>query len=138
MCAQDLHAKAQRLIEARDAQFPSEYRYEPESPLPSNVSKLYQTSGFLSQRQVEIVSQDATSLAAALRDRAYTAVEVTEAFCRSAALAQRTTNCLAWFAPREALERATWLDQEMERSGKPVGPLHGVPISVKGESHPVP
>ncbi|GFZ47549.1 Putative amidase C550.07 [Saitozyma sp. JCM 24511] len=131
MCPQDLHAKAQHLIEARDAQFSSEYRYEPRSPLPSNVSKLYQTSGFLSQRQVEIVSQDATSLAASIRDRAYTAVEVTEAFCRSAALAQQTTNCLAWFAPREALERATWLDQEMERSAKPVGPLHGVPISVK-------
>ncbi|WVF67789.1 hypothetical protein IAT40_002550 [Kwoniella sp. CBS 6097] len=35
------------------------------------------------------------------------------------------------YFPEEALERVRWLDQELERTGQPVGPLHGVPISVK-------
>ena len=33
--------------------------------------------------------------------------------------------------PKQALERAQWLDDYREREGKLLGPLHGVPISVK-------
>lgn len=32
---------------------------------------------------------------------------------------------------REALERAEYLDQHLERTGNPIGPLHGLPISLK-------
>ncbi|RSH85352.1 hypothetical protein EHS25_004748 [Saitozyma podzolica] len=131
MSDEALQARAARVIAVRDAQFTPEYRYAPPYPIPLNVSNLYCTSGFLTTRQIEIVSHDASSLAEAIARRTYTSVEVTESFCRAAALAHETTNCLAWFAPKEALEAATALDQEMERTGKPVGPLHGVPISVK-------
>lgn len=31
----------------------------------------------------------------------------------------------------EAIEQAKKLDEHMERTGKPVGPLHGLPISIK-------
>jgi hypothetical protein len=136
MSAETLQDKAARVIAVRDAQFSSEYRYAPSYPIPLNVSNLYRTSGFLTDRQIEIVSHDGVSLAEAIARRRYTSVEVTEAFCRAAALAQETTNCLAWFAPKEALGAARALDQEMERTSKPVGPLHGVPISIKGASDP--
>ncbi|GFZ48497.1 Putative amidase C550.07 [Saitozyma sp. JCM 24511] len=131
MISSDLQAKAARLIAARDAQFTADYRFSPSSPFPLDVSDLYRSSGFLSPRQIDIVSHDATSLAGAIAKRTYTAVEVTEAFCRSAALAQESTNCLAWFAPKEALDAAKSLDEVMEKTGRPVGPLHGVPVSVK-------
>ena len=32
-----------------------------------------------------------------------------------------------------ALERAKHLDEVLTNTGKPVGPLHGLPISLKGE-----
>jgi amidase len=31
----------------------------------------------------------------------------------------------------EALERAKYLDERLAKDGKPVGPLHGLPVSVK-------
>jgi amidase len=33
--------------------------------------------------------------------------------------------------PKRALERASYLDNYLKTHGKPVGPLHGIPISVK-------
>ncbi|OTA04470.1 hypothetical protein A9Z42_0050770 [Trichoderma parareesei] len=33
----------------------------------------------------------------------------------------------------EAITRAKWLDAEYKKRGKPVGPLHGLPISVKDQ-----
>jgi amidase len=133
MSVESMNDKAERLVAARDAQITPEYRYSSAS-VPLNVSQLHRTSGFLSPDQVEIISHDATSLAEAIARRHFTAVEVTEAFCRAAALAQQTTNCLAWFEPVGALERARWLDAELKRTGRVIGPLHGVPISVKGTS----
>jgi amidase len=41
------------------------------------------------------------------------------------------TNCLTETFFDEALERAKFLDEYMENEKKPIGPLHGVPISVK-------
>lgn len=31
----------------------------------------------------------------------------------------------------EAIERGRWLDEYLAKEGKVVGPLHGVPVSVK-------
>ncbi|KAL6235562.1 hypothetical protein BDW75DRAFT_250759 [Aspergillus navahoensis] len=56
---------------------------------------------------------------------------VTTAFCKRAAIAQQLTSCLTehFFAP--ALDRARYLDDYLKREGKVVGPLHGLPISIK-------
>ena len=123
--------RAAELVAARDAQIPQELRLDP-SQIPHNPSKLYRK--VLSPREVEIVELDVTGLAGAISKKQYTAAEVTEAYLKSAAAAHSATNCLAWFDVNAARERAKWLDEEMERNGV-VGPLHGVPMSVKGSSY---
>jgi len=41
------------------------------------------------------------------------------------------TNCITELLPTQALERAAYLDTYLAEHKKPVGPLHGIPISVK-------
>ena len=41
------------------------------------------------------------------------------------------TNCLTELLPERALNRARELDEYFSIHKKPVGPLHGLPISVK-------
>ena len=53
------------------------------------------------------------------------------AFMRRAGLAQKLTNCVTELLPEKALERAAQLDEYLATHKKPMGPLHGVPISVK-------
>lgn len=92
----------------------------------SNVPKLH-----LTPQESEIVQMDATGLAAAIRERRYTAVEVIRAFCHSATIAQSLTNCLTEVFFDEGLKRAAELDKFLEETGQVVGPLHGVPVSIK-------
>jgi amidase len=121
------HAAAKH-IAARDAQIPQDLF--PSVNIPRNPSKLYRQ--LLSEREIAIVELDATALAQAIAARQYTTEEVTEAYLKSAVGAHAGTNCLAWFDAKLARERAKWLDEQMEENG-PVGPLHGVPMSVKGK-----
>lgn len=85
----------------------------------------------LSSREREIVHHDATSLVQALRERRYTAVEVTKAFCHVATVAQSLTNCLTEIFYGEALQTAAELDRHIEETGEVVGPMHGLPVSIK-------
>jgi amidase len=68
----------------------------------------------------------------AIATRQYTSVAVTTAYLKAAAIVHGATNCLMDYFPEEALARANELDIELERTSVPVGPLHGVPISIKG------
>lgn len=56
---------------------------------------------------------------------------VTEAFAHRAAIAHQLTNCLTAFMLEPALARADELDQHLAKTGQPVGPLHGLPVSIK-------
>lgn len=104
----------------------------PPPPTTLDVRSVPNTCGILSPSELSITqSNDATSLAAALRTRTLTATAVTIAFCKRAAVAHQVTNCLTEIFFDAAIERAKWLDAEIERTGQPVGPLHGVPISLK-------
>lgn len=85
----------------------------------------------LTVREREIVNQDATALVESLRLRRYTAVEVIKAFCHVATIAQELTNCLTEILFQEALERAAELDRYLEETGEVVGPMHGLPVSIK-------
>ena len=113
--------------------FPKEWDLPRSSyPLPLDVSDLVQTSGLLTASELHIIAHDATGLRDAIVEKKYSSAEVVEAFVKAAAVCHHGTNCLMDFFPEEARERAKWLDGQMERTGRPVGPLHGVPVSVKG------
>lgn len=40
-------------------------------------------------------------------------------------------NCITELLPEKALARATYLDDYYKNQKKPIGPFHGLPISVK-------
>ncbi|KAI5454129.1 hypothetical protein NCC49_005119 [Naganishia albida] len=105
----------------------------PSDNLPACVIDLNLTGAHLTPLEREIIQLDATDLRDRLADRSYTAVQVIGAFIKSAAVAHQVTNCLTDLFADEALKRARWLDEQYEVTGKPVGPLHGVPISVKDQ-----
>lgn len=128
-----LAAKAASIRAARDATIPSDLHFDP-STIPPIPALAYKTSGHLSSRQIGIVELCASDLAQAVAEGEYTAVEVTEAYIVAAALAHAGTNCLIWMDVDGARERAKELDEYRERTGGTVGPLHGVVLSVKGES----
>lgn len=58
-------------------------------------------------------------------------MEVATAFCKRAAIAQQLTCCLTEIFFEQAIARAQELDRQFAETGKPVGPLHGIPISLK-------
>ncbi|KAI9721777.1 MAG: hypothetical protein M1812_002112 [Candelaria pacifica] len=97
-----------------------------------NVLDVPRTCGLLDAKELEITeSFDATSLAQAIAGGKFKSVDVVRAFCKRAAIAQQVTNCLTEIFFPEALARAEQLDAHLARTGSTVGPLHGVPISLK-------
>ncbi|CAG8978766.1 hypothetical protein HYALB_00012498 [Hymenoscyphus albidus] len=128
---QEVAARARARI---DNAIPSSYlaapEYLPKTP-EEYVLDLPERSGVLSARELEITGLNAWELLPKLADKSFSAVEVTEAFCRRASVAHQVTNCLALVMFKSALERAKELDEYLERTGKPIGPLHGLPISIK-------
>jgi len=85
----------------------------------------------LTPREYQIVTQDATSLVESLHRRRYTSVEVCKAFFHVATIAQGLTNCLTEIMFEEGLQRAVELDRHLVETGQVVGPLHGLPVSIK-------
>ncbi|CZR53876.1 related to vitamin D3 hydroxylase-associated protein [Phialocephala subalpina] len=88
-------------------------------------------SNVLEPRDIQITECLPEDLVAMLRRGDTSAVEATTAFLRRAALAQRLTNCMTELLPERSLARAQELDDYFLQHKKPIGPLHGLPISVK-------
>lgn len=81
---------------------------------------------------LEITSmEDAPVLLARIARRQYSALQVTEAFCKRAAVAQQCTGCLTALMYEKAVARARELDAFLERHARTVGNLHGLPVSLK-------
>ena len=99
---------------------------------PKDVSNIPSTCGLLNAEELEITeAYDATGLAEALAARKYTAVTVVKAFIKRAAIAHQLVRCMSQFFPQAAIEQAARLDQHLLKTGKTVGPLHGVPVTIK-------
>jgi amidase len=104
----------------------------PRSPSTLDVRSIPRSSGILTSHELSITENyDATSIVDAIRTHKFTAEEVTIAFCKRAAIAQQVCNCLTEIFFGDAIERAKFLDKEYARTGKTLGPLHGLPISLK-------
>ncbi|KAG9243536.1 acetamidase-like protein [Calycina marina] len=102
------------------------------SRLPQNLTTVPRTSGHFTphQQELEIIDSDAADIHANIRNKTWSSVQV-KAFCKAATVAQQLTNCLTEIPFPEALARSHFLDAHFERTGTPLGPLHGLPISPK-------
>ncbi|HEY6045319.1 MAG TPA: amidase [Pyrinomonadaceae bacterium] len=77
----------------------------------------------------ELTAKSATELAALIRSRAVSPVEVVEAHLRKIERLNPTLNAIVTLAP-EILNQARAAETYL-MSGKEVGPLHGVPLTIK-------
>lgn len=123
--------------EALDKNTLAEYRV-PESDIPSDIdSKIFNTNEFLSKSESlselekEITESSASVLAEKIANSTYSSVDVLKAFAHRAVIAQQFTNFAMDFFIHEGIERAKELDEYLAKNGKTVGPLHGLPISLK-------
>ena len=99
---------------------------------PLDVSTVPATCGILNSKEVEITEKyDAFGLAEAIATKKLTAVEVVTAFSKRAIIAHQLTCCLTQWFMDEAIKQAEELDKCLEKNGKTIGPLHGIPISIK-------
>ncbi|KXJ89285.1 acetamidase [Microdochium bolleyi] len=76
---------------------------------------------------------DASTLAAAIAVSRWTAVAVTEAYIRRAIKAHEQTNCFTEIMFADAIAQAQELDRHLARTGKTLGPLHGLPVTLKDQ-----
>ncbi|KAL2826290.1 amidase signature domain-containing protein [Aspergillus cavernicola] len=128
--------KSQRKREELAAKIPSEWRLSSDlletAASVDNIIGIPRQSGILTERELDITeSSDATALVERLAGREFSALEVATAFCKRAAIAQQLTCCLTEIFFDQAIARAEELDRRLAETGKPVGPLHGIPISLK-------
>ncbi|KAF9885253.1 hypothetical protein FE257_000613 [Aspergillus nanangensis] len=122
---------AKEYQQRRDSLIPEEWRLPSKvlSSLPDDVTKV--PLEYLTNREIELTECTVSQLARRIVDRETTSLEVTLAFCHRAAIAQQLVNCLTEIFFDDAIEQAKGLDRILEETGKPIGPLHGVPFSIK-------
>ncbi|KAL1850107.1 hypothetical protein Plec18170_007205 [Paecilomyces lecythidis] len=82
----------------------------------TDVTTFPRESGWFTDRELEITSTAAPELLSKLSTGSWTSEE---------------TNCLSEILFNEAISRAKQLDDHLKQTGKPVGPFHGLPISLK-------
>ncbi|KAL1981829.1 hypothetical protein VTN96DRAFT_2125 [Rasamsonia emersonii] len=91
-----------------------------------------QQNHLLSPQELEITeTTNITILLHKLATSELSSVAVTTAFAKRAALAQQLTGCCTEIFFADALAQARELDEYLAREGRTVGPLHGLPVSVK-------
>ncbi|KAL8885970.1 MAG: hypothetical protein Q9192_006559 [Flavoplaca navasiana] len=90
---------------------------------------------FLTDEEKDIIRHDSIQIVGKIKSRDYTAVDVTRAYCRTAAVAQQINNCLHEIMFDFAFQTAKDLDDYYSKNGSVKGPLHGLPISLKDQFH---
>lgn len=97
-----------------------------------SVLDVPRTCGILTEKELDITENyDATDLVGMMAERRLTSTEVVTAFCKRAAVAQQCVSCLTEIMFEEAIARAKECDDFLNKEGKVMGPLHGLPISLK-------
>ncbi|RDA85218.1 hypothetical protein CP532_3284 [Ophiocordyceps camponoti-leonardi (nom. inval.)] len=125
---------AERVQKDRAAAIPPKWVIPPaklDEMKRSTTKMLDLLPSLLSHHELQITDLEATTLANKLSRGQLSCIQVAEAYCHQAAVAQQLSNCLSDIFFVEALERARELDRIREVTGETVGPLHGVPVSIK-------
>lgn len=137
------------------ALIPEEWRI----PAPPSAEEQRDVTGkfiqqYLDPKEIEITETEATEIVKKTSSGQWTAVEVTKAFCHRSAVAHQLVssdignharklailslnqvNCLHEIFYDAAIESAQKLDHYLANHKKPVGPLHGLPVSLKDQFH---
>jgi len=127
---------ARRKWRQREAKIPPDMRIpEPIFPSPAedDVHGFPAQSGFFTKRELAMTEATASEVVAKIASGAWSSLEVTLAVCKRAAVAQQLLNCVTEICFEEAIARAKQLDDHLRAHGKVVGPLHGLPISLKDQ-----
>ncbi|KAG5926081.1 hypothetical protein E4U42_003669 [Claviceps africana] len=117
---------------------PAEWRV-PAHVLPADsqddVTKWPETCGWFTEEELVITNLDATELVSMLASGELSSEKVTNAFCKRAAAAHQLTNCLSETCFDRTFKVAKERDEHWKKFRTPVGPLHGLPISLKDNFH---
>lgn len=112
---------------------------EPHKPDPTTIYDTLNSttvpSKLLSLEDNAITTTPIEKLLDLLATGKLSSVRCTEAFLRRAVLAHQLVNCCTDFFPDLALNRAKECDEYLAKNGKPIGPLHGLPVSLKDQFH---
>jgi amidase len=120
--------------EAILAAIPSEWRIDaPTAEEVKDITGSY-IEQYLEPKEIEITNTDAIGIVDKAKSGAWSAVEITRAFCHRAALAHQLTSCLHEIFFDAALKDAEGLDA-LYAQGRPLGLLHGLPVSLKDQFH---
>ena len=126
----DVAARKQRDRRDNLHQFPFAADYDPKPHIDvANLQAYPQVT--LTDKQRVIVNCDATALVELIRKGVYASTEVLTAFVTVAIRANDVANCLTESCFKDAFETAAELDQHLKETGQVVGPLHGLPVSIK-------
>ncbi|KAG7666196.1 uncharacterized protein J8A68_000269 [[Candida] subhashii] len=129
--------KVEAYRKAREASIPKDLKVE----LPKDRSELIQEqfnplaylydAKLLTPEEFAITDSSGVELVNKMSKGELTAVQVFNAFAKRAVICNQFTNCAMEFFLEEGLKQAEARDQYFKENGKIVGPLHGLPISLK-------
>ena len=80
--------------------------------------------------ETDLCFTPATELVDAVRAKKLSAVEITTAVLKRAAALEPRLNAFAYLAAEEAMDAAVAADRALAK-GESIGPLHGVPVTIK-------
>lgn len=99
---------------------------------PVDARQFVTCAGLLSGLEAQIVNEfTIPELLQKQLSRELSAEQIARAYIKSAIVAQLATNCVMQFLIPSALERAKQLDAHLHATGQLLGPMHGIPISLK-------
>ncbi|KAJ6114627.1 hypothetical protein N7486_000405 [Penicillium sp. IBT 16267x] len=111
---------------------PPEWRLKQIPSVDSAPNALVYIRQTLSPTELALTEEiDITVLLRKLSSGEISSLELTQAFAKRAALAHQLTTCCTEIFFEEAFAAAKEMDEHLAKTGKTMGPLHGLPVSIK-------
>lgn len=134
--AQDWQKAAKDKADQVLSLIPKEWRIPdiPSAEQQRDVTGAY-VQQFLDKKEIEITETDAVGIVEKTTSGQWKAVEVAKAFCHRAAIAHQLVSCLHEIFFDQAIADSEKADKYFAEHKRPIGVLHGLPISLKDQFH---